>query len=387
MGSARRPEARIVRGIAEVDAAAWDRLAEDDVFARHGWLATLEETVAEAAEPVYFLLEDGARLEGAAIGYRLTGAGHCSLDEMLLGRLARPLGRLGLSLRPALYCGPLIGQGRHLLWRRDHALTGRLIDCLLDTVCSYAAAERLNLAFGKMPVDERELLGAFAGRGFARTMNWPVSVLDLRWDSVDGWLASLGGPAATKARREIAAPARTGVRIGAEPGFADAGAAIFALFEANQRAHSDKPLGIAPEFLRVLSRHHTQGCVMNVARDDSGIMGAALLLTAGRAAGAPLIGVSGDPRNRKAFTYFNLAFYDPVRWCIEQGVRRLWLGAGVYVTKRRRGFRELGLAMLIRHRSAPSHVLCRLLCALHGRWARAKLARDGIRLSPPGSAP
>jgi predicted N-acyltransferase len=386
MGSTRRPDARIVRRIAEVDAAAWDRLAEDDVFARHGWLATLEETVAEATEPVYFLLEDGARLEGAAIGYRLTGAAHCSLDEMLLGRLARPLGRVGLSLRPALYCGPLIGQGRHLLWRRDHASAGRLIDCLLDAVCRHAAAERLNVAFAKLPVDERELLDAFAGRGFARTMNWPVSVLDLQWDSVDRWLASLGATASSKARREIAAPARNGVRIGAEHDFADSGDAIFALFEANQRAHSDEPLGIAPEFLRVLARRHADGSVMNVARADSGLAGAALLLTAGHAAGAPLIGMSGDPRNRKAFTYFNLAFYDPIRWCIEHGVRRLWLGAGAYVTKRRRGFHELGLALLIRHRSATGRALWRLLCALHGRWARAKLARDGVRLDPRGSA-
>lgn len=381
MAAASVPGVRLVRRIAEVDAAAWDRLAEDDVYARHGWLATVEETATDGADPVYFLLENDGRLEGAAIGYRLSGTAPSSLDELLLGRFARPFGRLGISLRPALLCAPLLGQGRHVLWRRDDPSPERVLETLLDAVGRHAAAERLSLAIAKLPVEERVLLDALAGRGFARTMNWPVSVLDLRWESFDAWLESLGSVASNKIRRESAAPARAGVRVNAEPDFAHLGEALFALVAANQRAYSRQPLGLESGFFRALARQHAGGCIVTVARAGTELAGTALLLTAGRAAGGPLIGVSGNPRNRRAFTYFNLAFYEPIRWCIEHGVQRLWLGSGLYDMKRRRGCRELELTMLIRHRSALGRIAVRIWCAAHRRWGTKKLERQGVRLA------
>ncbi|MBA3562729.1 MAG: GNAT family N-acetyltransferase [Gammaproteobacteria bacterium] len=373
-----------LRSIEDVDAGTWDRLAENDVYAQHGWLRVLEKTVVEASDPVYFLLREGKELVGAAVCYRLDAVGS-SLDEMWFGRLYRSLTRLGFSLSPALYCGPLLGQGRHVLWRREAPKPERLLARLLDAVSAFAAEKSLALAVAKLPIEEGVLLEMFAGRGFARTMNWPVSYVDIRWGSFDayvGHLAALGSSMATKARREIAGPGKTGILLGGIEHFENLSQEVLELIEANQRAHSDTPLGLKREFFETLAQSHGASSIVTVASANGKLAGAALLLTAGDCAGGPLIGVSEDVRNRKAFTYFNLALYEPIRFCIEHGLKRIYLGAGLYDMKRRRGCRELELAMLIRPRRMLGRIACRFWCVAHRRWAVKKLERQGVRLLP-----
>lgn len=376
---------RLEHRIENIDAGAWNQLAADDVYAQHGWLRVLETAVPEASNPVYFLLCEGGNVIGAAICYRFDEAAPSSLDEMLLGRLCGPFARLGISLRPALLCGPLIGQGRHVLWRRDMEAPelDRLLERLLDAISTFVANERLTLAVARLPAEEEALLAALAARKFARTMNWPVSYVDIRWESFDAYLkhlAALGSNMPTKARREVAAPAKAGIRLDQDDRFQDSADEILDLMEANQRAHSAAPLGLGRDFFRTLADRHGRSCVVTLARAEETLAGAALLLTAGGYAGGSLIGVSDDPRNRKAFTYFNLALYEPIRFCIERGLKRVYLGAGLYDMKSRRGCRELELAMFIRHRSAPGRFACRLWCAVHRRWSAKKLDRQGVRL-------
>ncbi len=366
--------------IAEVDAGVWDRLARQDVYARHGWLQTLEETVDDAGEPVYFLLESGAELLGAAICYRFADMAPSPVDSLLFGRLTPRAARFGITTGPLLACAPLIGQGRHLLWHENDPSPDRVIEPLLDAIGEYADAAGLSLAFAKLPDSEKELLAALTARGFARTLNWPVAYLDICWDSFDDYVAGLVPGVATKVRRECAAPGKAGVEIRQEADFTGVADEAFVLMEANHCAYSDEPFGIAPGFLRTLARLHRGQTVVTVARAGDSVAGAALLLTAGACAGGPLIGVDPDRQNRRAFTYFNLALYAPIRWCIEQGIKRLYLGAGLYDMKRRRGCSVLGLAMLIRHRSGVGRIACRLLCALHRLWAGVKLGRRNVRL-------
>ncbi len=383
------PSRRIRRAhcIAEADAAAWDFLAADDAYARYGWLRTLEQTVAGASHPVYFLAEEDGVLRGAAICYRMARGSHALLDGLLFGRLRPALTWLGLSLHPALVCGPLIGQGRHLLWMRDDPDAAAVIDDLCDAMTRYAAEERLSLAVVKLPADEHELARAFSARGLARTMNWPANYIDIRWNSFDAYVADLGTKRSTAARRERGAPARAGIAISQEPRFGDEASRLFQLIEGNLQAHSGEPLVIDAGFFEVLASQNRDCAVLNVARADDKLVGAALLLVAGRCAGGPLIGLDEDARNRKAFTYFNLALYEPVHWCIAHGVGRLYLGAGLYAAKRRRGCDVMALSMFIRHRRAAARWVYRLLCRLHRQWVRTKLAREGVVLAANPSRP
>ena len=372
--------------IAEVDRAAWARVTANDVYAQQGWLRVIEDTVAEASRPIYFLAFENGDLQGAAICYRFDrGDLPSSLERQLFGRLAVGARRLSGSLSPALYCGPLIGQGRYLLWRRDLPanVVDTLLGALLEEICLFASAERLLLAVGKLPAHETPLIKALTGRRFIRTLNWPVSYIDLEWPDFDAYVAHLGGGSsmATKVRREVAGPAKSGLKL--EPGaeLPHRGAEIYELIRANLDAHSRISIDIAPEFLQQLKAWHAGQSVVSVATSSDGaLMGAALLLTAGERAAGPLIGLNDDERNRKAFTYFNLAFYTPVKYCLDHGIKRLELGAGLYGMKRRRGCRELEIALFIKPRTILDRLFWRLACALHRTWVIAKLRGQGVRI-------
>jgi predicted N-acyltransferase len=373
--------------IAEVDCAGWARVAANDVYAQHGWLRVVEDTVAEASRPIYFLAFENGDLQGAAVCYRFDrGASPSSLERQLFGRLAAGARRLGGSLSPALYCGPLMGQGRYLLWRRDLAAddVDALLGALLDEICAFASAERLLLAVGKLPTHETSVVRALAGRRFIRTLNWPVSYIDLEWPDFDAYVTHLGGGGssmATKVRREVAGPAKSGFELERGAALPHRDAEIFELIRANLRAHSRLSIDIAPKFLQQLQAWHAGQSVVSVATSSDGALaGAALLLTAGERAAGPLIGVSDDERNRKAFTYFNLAFYTPIKYCIEHGIKRLELGAGLYEMKRRRGCRELEIALFIRPRTMLGRLFWRLACAVHRAWVIAKLRGQGVRI-------
>jgi predicted N-acyltransferase len=374
---------RRVHDINDVDVAAWDRLALHDVYAQHGWLRTIQRTAANAADPIYFLLEEDGVLVGATISYRLEQDGPWILDELLFGRLARIFSRLNLSLQPALLCAPLIGQGRHILWQRDDGSPARIIGRLVDALVRYAEEQDLTLGIAKLPVDENVLIDSLARHCPAHSLNPPVSYIDINWDSFDAYVAALGPGIATKVRRECAAPDKFGVKVSQEPCFRIVAPEAFELIEANQQAYSDEPLGIASSFFEILAQLHPDRSVVTVAHSGPTVTGVALLLVAGMSAGGPLIGVIGDATNRKSFTYFNLALYSPIRWCIEHNVKRLYLGAGLYEMKQRRGCELLGLAMLIRHRSAVGRLACRMMCTVHRLWLTRKLARQGVRVPQP----
>lgn len=371
---------RIERSIAAVDRVAWDRLAVNDVYARHGWLRVVEETLAAAEAPHYFLLEKDGELLAAAVCFRLDRASAPSLlEDLVFGRLSGSLARLGFSFRRVLLCGPLIGQGRHVLWRRelDHVEAATYVRRLIDELVAFTRRERLALAFTKIPADEEVLLADLRNRGFATTANWPVSYIDLEWPAFDAYVKDLSSSGmATKARREVGAPQKHGVRIARDERFDERDDALLSLIEAHEKRYSAAPLGIGAGFFRKLGEYHGDATVVTSAHAGDELLASALLLTAGDHAAGPLIGVSTDARNRKAFTYFNLALYEPIRLCIELNVRRLYLGAGLYDAKRRRGCRELPLVMLVRARSAAGRVLCRLWCALHRRWVVRKLAGE-----------
>lgn len=374
-------EQRWIHRIDEVDVHAWDRLASDDPYARHGWLRALEESAADAADPAYLLVEEDGQLRGAAICYRSPRGGSRLLDELYFGRLGRHARRLGMSLHPALLCGPLFGQGRHLLWDRARADAPAVLGRLRDAVIRQAEAWRLNLAFVKVPADEPELINALSEGAGSRSLNWPVNYVDIRWKDFDEYVASLGSRRATVVRRERAAPRSARVDITRETQVARDAGALYALIEGNQRAYSDEPLGVGASFFSSLARHHPEGSVVNVARDQGKLLGAALMVVAGRRAGGPFIGLEDEPRNRKAFSYFNLSLYEPIHWCICHGVERLYLGAGLYDAKKRRGCEVMELAMFLRHRSGLGRLLCAGLSGLHRRWVLGKLRRQSVAIT------
>jgi predicted N-acyltransferase len=370
--------------IADIPRNDWDALTKTDVYGQFGWLQAIEKSVAGARRPQYFVLYRNDELIAAAVGYRYSRGHNLSVvDELLFGNMASLAARLLLTPKEVLYFGPLIGHGRHIFWDRacgaDDA--AERIHLLLENIAARAESAGVNFVFGRIPVEEMELLTSLTTHGYLETQSWPISYLDVRWANFEDYISSLsccGKNLPTKIRREAAAPEKKGVRIRRLDEFSHDALDIHRLINDTQRKYSSGAPNFGPEFIENLATYHAKGSIVSIAsaKNEPGLLGCAMLLVANGVASGPLIGIAERHLNRDAFTYFNLAFYVPIRFCIENDIQRIYFGGGFRNMKRKRGCEQMDVSICILPTSSLGRLFWRTWFIVRRYWIQRKTRRD-----------
>ena len=374
----------VADSICSVPRDDWEELTVTDVHGQFGWLQALETGVTGAQRPRYFLLYRNDDLIAAAVGHyysREIDPGRPG--ELLFGKMASLASKLRLTPRKFLYLGPIIGHGRSILWHRSCGAAEAIerIQILLGAITASDEFSDSTLIFGRIPIEETHLIAALRGLGYLETQSWPISYLDVSWNSFEDYVSSLsrcGKNMPNKVRREVAAPRKQRVRIDELDDFESRALEIHGLFEQTHGKHTDSQMEFGSQLVKALADSHHQGCVMSVARseDNTELLGAALLLVANETAAGWLLGVADTPLNRKAFTYFNLAYYAPIRYCIERKIRRIYFGGGLRKAKRKRGCNEMGVSIFLRPSGHVAGLLWRAWFVVHRIRVRRKTLKD-----------
>lgn len=374
----------ITDSITKISRSEWEQLTTADVFGQFDWLHTAEISIRGARRAKYFLLYRNQKLIAAAVGYRLSRGDELSrLDDLLFGDSAALATRLRLTPNQSLYFGPLVGHGRHVFWNRNcHAdEVDERIYLLLKQITTHKDFAGVTIAFGRIPASEARLLAALRRLGFLESKSWPISYLNIRWNNFEDYVSSLsrrGKNLPTKIRRELAAPEKIGIVIKRSTDFGTKAENICHLFDENHRKHSSAVSEFKPDFIEALAKHHASGSVITIAKADGEpqMLGCALLLTAEGTASGPLVGIAKHESNRVAFTYFNLAFYAPIRYCIENGIRNLYFGAGLRHMKRKRGCDEMDTYVFMRPATRVGYLFWRVWFVFHCYWIQRKTRSD-----------
>lgn len=177
-------------------------------------------------------------------------------------------------------------------------------------------------------------------------------VLDVPPGGLDGYIRSLSSGRRNTVRREVRQYAEAGVHTTVDCGptaLTEEHAPLRAALRARY-GHAAGPRWVETEFA-ALRRTVADRLVVFSARRDGRIIGYLMAARCGdvlytRAAGFDYVASAG------AFCYFNLVYYDVIRWAERAGIRRVHYGLGTSAAKHHRG------------------------CALVPRWARLWL--------PPG---
>lgn len=362
----------------------WDTLTENDVYGQYGWLLSVEQTVRDARRARYFLLYCSGEPAAAAVLYEYRASDQPGrLGDLLFGRAASIINKLHLAPSRIAYCGPIIGQGRHVFWNKgvgpDEA--ARRVRLMLDHLDDHYSRAGIPVVFGRIPADEPELLAQLRCAGCIESLSWPINYIDIAWNTFDDYLKSLsriGKNMSTKARREVAAPGKLGIKIDTGRRISESSAEIFELFARTNRKYGGEPPSFERSFIEALEMNCPNTVITNTAEtsDEQGLVGAALLLRAGNRAAGPLIGVDQSDLNRKAFTYFNLSLYAPVKFCIEHRLSRMYLGSGMAPMKRKRGCEKMKVFVFVLPPGSLSGVLWRTWMMLHRYWVTKKVASE-----------
>jgi len=175
----------------------------------------------------------------------------------------------------------------------------------------------------------------------ARVTLWaaePAAYIEVGTMSFEDYLSALSQKRRASARREIRALEGCGHRARIEPlaGWIAEMAPLLAELQA--RHHLPSSSSVLAGFLERLARAIGERARAVVVESGGQLMGFCILLEHQADLHAYKIGFDSD-RARRCGIYFNIGYYEPLRYAMANGLRRLHLGPGSLAAKLLRGAR------------------------------------------------
>lgn len=368
---------RIVRSIRDVDAAAWDALAGGNPLLSHGWLRTIEAGGTEAVERVYFLLQSGERLTGAAACYvDDAGATAESVDDLVFGRLRSTALARVLSLRPALVCGypwsvgagcvtdPAVSESR----RRE------AIGALIAAITREALLRQRTVVFLGVTDDEDALAQQLRASGFHGARHEPVYLLDVDCPSFEDYWRRLPS---RKIRRNLRHQMNKGREQGiviselTEP--ASVAGRLHEIVDGHFRRYGWPAFPYGESWFRSVKANLGSEVAITTATREDQVVAVAVALRKEGTRYVILACVDHDIGGSD-FTYFNLTYCWPIDDCIRRGDRRYVVGPGQRRPKIRRGYRPVNCHIFCRPTGSVRRFATGLWLRVLSAWLRKKAA-------------
>ena len=322
----------VVYGLAELDWTAWDALAAGHSFySSSGWLASVESSERPTHEPAYHQVFDDGRLVAALPSYRVETetSGPYTLEVIGSGEWVD---------RKVLIAGNRRAYVSE--WLVDPALTGQRRSEALRTLArsvldraEEAGADTVVLPF--LTHDSMRLLRAEGLIGAPFLGSADASIL-LPEPSFDAYLARLSAPARRRTRREMTrfAAAAFEQRIERLDECADEVGVLFGNLQTKYGVPA--PGGSWLGVVRDQAEHLGEQSLVFTARRDGRLAGFALGFVWGDRLYMRYTGYDYEA-TAGTLAYFNLSYYEPVRYACEHGCTAVDLGLASFGAKTSRG--------------------------------------------------
>jgi predicted N-acyltransferase len=375
------PTTDIVDTIHRIDREEWDALVGESIFASYGWLKTLEQTFIGDQKPRYFLMREAGRLIATAACYIAQPSEQIhNCDDTLLGRFKRYASKMGISFLPAMICSPRGAFGTHVLVdkRLDSKKAETVVTELIKKIEEFAFEYRLSIVFANVMDHEISLIRSLSERGYSKADTFPLCYLDVEWSSFNDYLASLKQirqGSAKMIRREINKNRNEGViieEIEKVDGYQDR---LFEMANRNYLSHNGKPFPFRKEYFKALKENLGSDAVIYTATKNNELVGVCVLLRRKESYFVPVIGVDHESAGND-FTYFNLAYYRPIRDAISDRIKRIYFGQAMYSLKTRRGCKMSNTYTYYKPYRRVSQIAVRPWFWLLSTWYRKKAARE-----------
>ncbi|MHA7870832.1 MAG: GNAT family N-acetyltransferase [Hyphococcus sp.] len=316
--------ARTISSIRDIDAAAWDALANPpdatfNPFVSHAFLATLEDSKSVAPEsgwaPMHLLLEEAGAVIGAAPLYaKGHSQGEYVFDHHWADAYARAGGRYYPKLLSAAPFTP--AQGPRLLCAGAHK---NALAAALRQTAGQMGMSSLHVNF--LPDDERI---ALAGAGFLPRMGEQYHWFNRGYESFEDFLSTLSSRKRKAIRRERReASARVSIRqlIGEE--ITDKHWDAFWVFYQDTGARKWGHPYLTRTFFRLIAERMPDRLLLIVAEQDGRPVAGALNFIGGDTLYGRYWGCTEDI----PFLHFELCYHQAIDFAIDNGLARVEAGA------------------------------------------------------------
>ncbi len=313
---------RILKSIADIDAAQWNALAGDEQpFVRHEFLLALEESGCATSRtgwtPRHLVLEDAAgTVVGAMPLYRKT---HSRGEFVFDFSWANAYAQNGLNYYPKLLTAipftPV--RGPRLLTGTDSnapAIAARLIDAGME----YARAEQLSTWHILFPSEQQ--LAPLKARGLIERRDCQFHWFNQGYESFEGFLAGFTAEKRKKAKRERRRVAEAGIdfdtRLGGEMD-APLWAAVYEFYADTFHRHGHDPY-LNLDFFKRVAKAMPDKLMLKIARHGGTPIAVAIFFIGSDALFGRYWGAGGTYHS----LHFETCYYQGIEYCIEHELQR-----------------------------------------------------------------
>jgi predicted N-acyltransferase len=319
-------EVKVFRSVDEIGRDSIDSIADDGFFT-YEWFKTLETQESFDVSPLYLAIYDESKLIAFA---------PCFID--VLGRYFVDGPKNMPFMKTILNLGQQLGlcQNRVLLsyspfCLRSKVLFGenceekpilKLLSEKIDDLCKREKVLFSSFLFvSEFDQLLMENLQNFTYLKFPGTTTFHLNV---QWSNFEDYLKSLKHKVRLNIRREIKKCMQNGVAV-EESEFGNLSVKLSELLSNLTSKYAKNAKNIFdPSFFRKLNECAKDKTKVFVAEKNNEVVGFSLCLRQGDTLDVWMCGFEYNALTNTDFIYFNLAYYAPIQWAIEEGIKKIY---------------------------------------------------------------
>lgn len=363
------PRAARLEGAAEADPGEWNALARRG-FHLHRWFAVAQRC---GWRPRHVALNAPGGLSAVVPAFLIGRAAYGSLHDRWFGPWRRAAERLRLRLWPVVaVCSPFGCTSEPLgdLQAVPDASLAEVFDLLEEEARRDRAVA---VVWPDLDESAHRLVALARRRGYAAVYAGASARIATEWRSFEDYLASRSKAVRRTIRKELAALRAGGLRCERRTHFADAAAAMDALYRDAFRRRNRRDPPLARDFFAVLAAEPEPALWAHLTWAGDRLVGSSLNLATGGVLDGTLAAFAEDHLGGPA--YYNDLVYAPVRIACEEGLAAVDLGPTALVPKVLRGAALRRRVTLVRGVTPAMHALLAGLGAAIGRRTARKERR------------
>jgi predicted N-acyltransferase len=368
---------RIYNSISLIEKENWDALTENNIFMCYEYLKTFEETIVFPLMPFYITVNDQEKIIGASPCYLEQKNEGRSIDKVILGKRLK-YGGNKISFLPALICNRQRGDGTHFIFypglKDDQKLL--LQNKMLDEIDRIAENNKVSACFLNITDDEVQLIKSLKQRGYYQSLDLPSNFIDIKWSSFEGYLQYLSGKYSNIKRtikHELNRNRKSGVVIVQFENLNGYEERLLELVKMNHFKYNSTMFPFKQNYIQRIKNNFGNNAVIYAAMKDGIIIGVSVELRRGKEAFFASTAVDHE-LSQNDFTFFNIGYYEPLKYAIQCRLSRIYFGRGLYESKARRGCTPKSMSIFYKPKYRSVKPAVQLWFGFHKWWMKRKLA-------------
>jgi predicted N-acyltransferase len=321
-----KKEVKVFRSVVEIGRDSIDAIS-DDFFFTYGWFRTLETQQSFYVSPIYIAVYDEGKLAALAPCF-VDLQDHFFIDGPRIMPFMKKLlslgHRVGLCQDHVMLCySPFCLRSKVLLRKSpEEEFLLSLLSNKVDEICR--KQRFLFSSFLFVSEFDGLLMENLRNLGYLSSPGTTTLYLDVKWPSFEDYLKSLKYNTRKNIRREIRKCAENEVTIEKRE-LKDLSAKLSELLANHILKYAKNAKNIFdPVFFSKLDEYARDKIKVFIAKKNNEVVGFSLLTQHKKTLDAWMCGFNYNALTKTDFAYFNLAYYAPIRYAIDEGFKKIY---------------------------------------------------------------